>query len=371
ERLAQELAARLAAKPSKKECVGCGKSFTPKGTDNNLCEDCQADRGKVLDAVLRAMLGGMPAEAPAKPSPLKGYQKIKLLGKGGMGEVWKVRAEATGKFFALKTMLPEVAADANAKRLFLREAEVGKFLSHKNIVSTHQAGCANGVFYILMDLCEGGSVDGLMEKRGGKLPLSLATWIILQVLTGLDYVHHVDMKVPIQKGLFKGTADAHGIVHRDFKPGNIFLSGGTDYPIAMVADFGMAKAFDTAGLSRMTKSGTVMGTPVFMPRQQAIDFKYAKPEVDVWAAAASYYNMLTGQTPKNFRPGKNPWQIIVSEKSVPIRDRYASIPQPLATIIDKALEEQPAIGYSSAAALRRDIVAALPNDIKKAVKGVL
>lgn len=371
ERLARELAAQLAGKPAEKKCAGCGKPFKPAAPDNNLCSACLADRAKVLDAVLRAMLGNAPAEKASGPSPVKGYQKVKLLGKGGMGEVWKVQDEKTGKYYALKTMLPEAAADDRAKKLFLREAEVGKCLSHKNIVNTYQTGCANGVFYILMDLCEGGSVDALMEKRGGKLPLALATWITLQVLAGLHYVHNVDIRAQIQRGFFKGTADAHGVVHRDFKPGNIFLSNASDLPAAMVADFGMAKAFDTAGLSRMTKSGTVMGTPVFMPRQQAIDFKYAKPEVDVWAAAASYYNMLTGAFPKNFRPGKNVWQIIVAEAAVPIRDRDSSVPQSLAKVIDRALVEQPAIGYASAAAFRKDIVAALPENVKQAVKGVL
>ncbi len=377
ERLAHELAAQLAAKPKaeQKKCDGCGKPFTPKAPDNNLCSECLADRAKVLDGILRAMLGGAqatkPEEKPVGPSPVRGYQKVKLLGKGGMGEVWKVRDEDTGKYYALKTMLPAVKADENAVKLFLREASVAQALRHKNVVSTYQSGSANGVFYILMDLCEGGSVDGLMEKKGGRLSLEQATWITLQILSGLDYVHNVDLTADIKKGLFKGTMDAHGVVHRDFKPGNIFLSDYSDTPVAMVADFGMAKAFDVAGLSKITKTGTVMGTPVFMPRQQAIDFKYAKPEVDVWAAAASYYNMLTGSFPKNFRPGKNVWQIIVSEPAVPIRNRNVAIPQQLAAVIDKALREQPEIGYKSAAAFRKDIIAALPNNVKNAAKGVI
>ena len=302
---------------------------------------------------------------------MKGYQKVKLLGKGGMGEVWKVRDEDTGKYYALKTMLPAVKADEDAVKLFLREASVAQVLKHKNVVATYRSGSANGVFYILMDLCEGGSVDGLMEKKGGKLPLELATWITLQILSGLDYVHNVDLTAEIRKGLFKGTTDAHGVVHRDFKPGNIFLSDHSDRPVAMVADFGMAKAFDAAGLSKITKTGTVMGTPVFMPRQQAVDFKYAKPEVDVWAAAASYYNMLTGAFPKNFRPGKNVWQIIVSEPAVPIRDRNTSVPRELAAVIDRALREQPEIGCKSAAVFRKNLVAALPENVKNAVRGVL
>ena len=377
ERLARELAEQLAAKPKaeQKKCDGCGKPFSPKASDNNLCPECLADRAKVIDGILKAMLGGAQAAKPEEkllgPSPLKGYQKVKLLGKGGMGEVWKVRDEDTGKYYALKTMLPAVKADENAVKLFLREASVAQVLRHKNVVATYKSGSANGVFYILMDLCEGGSVDSLMEKKGGRLSLELATWITLQVLSGLDYVHHVDLTAEIRKGIFKGTTEAHGVVHRDFKPGNIFLSDDSEHPIAMVADFGMAKAFDAAGLSKITKSGTVMGTPVFMPRQQAVGFKYAEPEVDVWAAAASYYNMLTGAFPKNFRPGKNAWQIIVGEQAVPIRDRNSSIPRELAAVIDKALQEEPEIGYKSAAALRKAIIVVLPENVKNAVKEII
>ena len=374
ERLARELAAQLAEKARQKECTGCGKRFTPTAPDNSLCPECLADRAKMIDAVLKNMLGGalvMPGEKAAGPSPVKGYEKVKLLGKGGMGEVWKVRNTSSGKFYALKTMLPQVAADANARTIFLREADIGKYLKHRNVVKTHETGCTNGVFYILMDLCEGGSVDSLMEKNGGKLSIKQATYIILQVLSGLDYVHNLDVQVEIQKLMFKGAKDAHGVVHRDFKPANIFLSDTSDKPVAMVADFGMAKAFDTAGLSRITKTGVVMGTPVFMPRQQAVDFKYAKPEVDVWAAAASYYNMLTGTFPKNFRPGKNVWQIIVTEPAVPIRKHETKIPEKLAAVIDRALVEQPSIGCTSASTLRRNIVSALPGYIKNEVKGVI
>ncbi len=375
ERLARELAAKLAAKPNaeQKKCAECGKLFTPKAPDNNLCPNCLSDRAKVLDGILKAMIGAQapnPA-APVGPSPVKGYQKVKLLGKGGMGEVWKVRDEDTGKYYALKTMLPAVKANEDAVKLFLREASVAQCLRHKNVVSTYRSGSANGTFYILMDLCEGGSADDLVQKKGGKLSLELATWITLQVLDGLDYVHNVDLQAEVKKGIYKGSMDARGVVHRDFKPGNIFLSDNSDRPVAMVADFGMAKAFDAAGLSKITKTGTVMGTPVFMPRQQAINFKYAKPEVDVWAAAASYYNMLTGTFPKNFRPGKNVWQIIVSEPAVPIRDRNTAVPQQLAAVIDRALREQPEIGYQSAAAFRKDVVAALPANIKNAVRGAI
>ena len=361
----------------KKTCQGCGKPFVPKAEDNNLCPECLADRAKILDGILAAILGdAMERKEPSKgASPVEGYDKVALLGKGGMGEVWKVRERSTGKILALKTMLPQVAADEKGKKMFLREASLCEQLNHKNVVKTYQTGCANGVFYILMDLCQGGSAQDLMERNRGRLSLNMATYIILQALTGLDYVHNLDVSVEIRKkGLWSsGTkqVEAHGLVHRDFKPGNIFLSDRSDHPVAMVADFGMAKAFETAGMTDMTSSGQASGTVAFMPRQQALDYRFSKPEVDVWAAAASYYYMLTGMPPKNLKPQPLLWQSLVQEPAVPIRKRNSAIPARIAEVIDRALVERPEIGCKTAAALRRDIIAALPAETKAYCKGIL
>lgn len=320
---------------------------------------------KILGELLIAILGGKQ-ERPVGPSPVEGFDKIALLGKGGMGEVWKVRENKTGKLYALKTMLPQIAGDKKARDMFLREAKLTEFLDHENVVRTYKTGFSNNVYYILMDICEGGSVDDLVKRYGGKLPLNLATFIILQALEGLEYVHNVPVQAEIVKrGLFGGRReklmDAKGLVHRDFKPGNIFLMDKSDHPVAKVADFGMAKAFQAAGFTTMSSEGMVKGTVPFMPRQQALDCRFAKPEVDVWAAAASYYYMLTGQFPKNFRQGVNMWQILVTESATPIRQRDPSVPERLAQVIDRALVERPVIGCNSAAALRYDIIRALPE----------
>jgi serine/threonine protein kinase len=190
---------------------------------------------------------------------------------------------------------------------------------------------------------------------GGRLPLDFATEIMLQVLDGLTYTHGARVDVKLKSGMIDTV---NGVVHRDFKPGNIFLSDNSKHPTAKVADFGLAKAFETAGLTGQTRTGELAGTPVFMPRQQIINYRYAKPDVDVWAAAASYYYMLTGAFPKDLS-GKDVFAAALSGSAVPIRKRNAAIPRRLAAVIDEALVDKPAIPVKSAAELKRLILGAL------------
>jgi serine/threonine-protein kinase len=129
--------------------------------------------------------------------------------------------------------------------------------------------------------------------------------------------------------------------------------------VAKVADFGLAKSFEAAGLSGLTATGSAAGSPWFMPRQQVINFLYAKPDVDVWAVAASLYNMLTGRFPRNFPPGKDPWRVVLESASVPIQNHLPSIPAKLARVIDHALIDQPEIPIKTAAELKRQLKEAL------------
>jgi len=123
--------------------------------------------------------------------------------------------------------------------------------------------------------------------------------------------------------------------------------------VAKISDFGLANAFDRAGLSGQTRTGSTAGTPVFMPRQQVINFKYAQPEVDVWAAAASLYNMVTGVFPRDFPRGKDPWQMVLQSQPVPIRQRNSAIPKRVAEVIDLALVDKPHLHFKTAAAFKQ------------------
>jgi serine/threonine protein kinase len=146
-----------------------------------------------------------------------------------------------------------------------------------------------------------------------------------------------------------------GLVHRDLKPGNIFLTYQDGKITAKIGDYGLSKAFDLAGLSGQTRTGFRVGTPVFIPRQQVLDFKYAKPEVDVWAAAASLYYMLTGYYPRDFT-GNDIFLAVLRNKPVPIRDRNTNIPHKLAKVIDLSLIEEPEIHFKTAKAFKQALL---------------
>ena len=100
------------------------------------------------------------------------------------------------------------------------------------------------------------------------------------------------------------------------RAGSQWAKAGEDV-VVKIGDYGLAKAFDLAGMSGLSATGAAAGTPVFMPRQQLIDYKYAKPPVDVWAMAASLYYMLTLKYPRDFEKGKDPWQIVLQTDAIP------------------------------------------------------
>ncbi|MDR1602537.1 MAG: protein kinase [Tannerella sp.] len=328
----------------KNKCAVCEEPLDKGANGTNICTACRNNPAKLL---MHLFLQARKKRDDA--GEVAGYRNIKLLGKGGMGQVWLVEEEKTGEKMALKIMLPEVARDALSEKMFMREACIGCALEHENVVRHHKCGRSGDMFFILMELCRGGSVDKLMEAKDGSLgrnekDIACATSITLQILDGLYYTHNATAPVRLKDG---STITQKGVVHRDFKPGNIFIANDDPArPLAKVADFGLAKVFDAAGYTDSTKQGDIRGTIVFMPRQQILDCRYAKPDVDAWAAAASYYNMLTGLFPKDIR-GRNSAELIrevLTKDAVPIRRRNSAIPDKLAKVIDTALVDGSEIG---------------------------
>jgi eukaryotic-like serine/threonine-protein kinase len=287
---------------------------------------------------------------------IQGYTILKQLGQGGFGAVYLARHDETGEEVALKVLLPKIAHNQTIVEMFLREVESTKALEHPNLVKLKDYGYADGLFFFTLDYCDGGSVADLMRKQRKPLSVDEALPIVIQVLDGLTYTHNAT--IPNVKQRDGSFSSGQGLVHRDLKPANLFLANVDGKRIAKIGDYGLAKAFDLAGLSGQTMTGTTAGTPYFMPRQQVINFKYAKPEVDIWALAASFYNMLTCTHPRDFI-GKDPFLVVLQTDAVPILQRDATIPKRLAEVIDLALVDRPEIYFKDAAAFRQALLRAM------------
>jgi hypothetical protein len=297
-----------------------------------LCPECRR-----RTEGLRREPGG-PGSERAAGSVVGGYEVETVLGKGGNGIVYRARRCADGATVALKVLLPQVVVDEEARDLFLREIDVTRSLRHPNIVELLDYGTDGDGFFFAMEFCAGGSAYTLLKREGRAMPLPAAAQLVLQALEGLAFAH------------------AKGFVHRDIKPENLLL--GAD-GAAKLADFGLAKSFQQAGLSGMTATGAVMGTFHFMPREQITNFRQVRPASDVWSMAATLYFLLTRQYARDFASYRDPLAAILRGGVVPIRDRDPWIPDPVAAVVDRALSDEAAQRYPDAGQLRDALKLAL------------
>lgn len=315
-------------------CPECGLEM-PADAPAGLCPAC----------LLRGALGGLPTTRPEPEDEQadsqirealahKHYSIDTKVGQGGCGAVYRARTRL-GDRVALKVMLPKVTGEETALKRFEREVALTRQLHHRFIVEVLEAGQCGSIHYFTMTYYPSGSVAHRMMKHGGKLSLFDGGRIILQVLEGLASAHQTVVEAAREDGTVEKRT---GVVHRDLKPTNILLAGAEDCPIAIIADFGLAKAYDIAGYSGITDSQVYFGGTIpFAPREQAFEFKRVKPVSDVWSAGATLYNMLTGRYPRDPQPGLTPQEIMVRCPIVPIRERDPDIPLAVARVIDHAL----------------------------------
>lgn len=318
-------------------CVECDREVEGElggRTGEYVCAACQDEPGVMAERLVELADGGH-----CELAPITGYTLLRELGRGGMGAVYLARHERTGREVALKVMLPKTAASPAARKRFFREVELTRALRHPNVAALYDAGFASGVFYFTTEYCAAGSLDRLVARGGGRLEVTEAVRLACQALEGLAYAH------------------AQSVVHRDLTPQNILLGETDGSTVAKIGDFGLAKAFDQAGLSGLTRTGVTAGKPWYLPRRQVIDFKNVTPAVDVWALAACLYHSLTGAYPRDFPRDKDPWQVILQVAPVPIRRREPGLPPALAEVIDEALRENPESAFHTADELRRALLA--------------
>lgn len=343
------------ADPLPSRCEHCGRDTSDEGDTRAgtfVCAACRRDPRSIVLGLLRRASAG-----DGRLAAIRGYEIIKELGRGGQGVVYLARHECSGELAAVKVILAEVAVDPDARNGFLREIENTRALRHPNVVEFRGSGTSDAALFFGSEFCDGGSLDRLVARRGGPMAVEEAVPIAVQVLDALAYAHSAP--IPGVR-LADGTVGlGRGLVHRDVKPQNILLAGQGPRAVVKLADFGLAKAFDRAGLSGHTRTGTVGGSVAFMPRAQIVNYKFAKPEVDVWATAGSLYWMLTGKAPRDFPTGTDPVTVVLREPTVPIRARVSSIPSSLAAVIDEMLIDSPGFSAMSAEEFKHALLDAL------------
>jgi serine/threonine-protein kinase len=258
------------------------------------------------------------------------YQILHELGRGGMGVVYAALDRRLGRTVALKTLHAGPAASSpEAVARFRAEAEAVARIRHPGIVGIHEIGEHAGLPYFALEYCEGGPLSARLGGRPQNPRRSAA--LLAAVARAVQAAHEA------------------GVVHRDLKPANILLDARGE---AKVADFGLAKRSDSAG---MTKSGAMLGTPAYMAPEQMTDFRRAGPAADVYSLGAILYECLTGRPPFLAENDVHAVYLATSTEPVPVRRLQPKVPADLETVCLRCLSKEPAGRYRSAAALADDL----------------
>ncbi|MEO6052713.1 MAG: serine/threonine-protein kinase, partial [Chthoniobacterales bacterium] len=238
-----------------------------------LCAECLMKVG--LGSLHAASQPFVPPSIEELSQHFPQLEILELLGRGGMGAVYKARQKHLDRFIALKILPPSSAHDPAFAERFTREAQALARLSHPNIVAVHDFGQTSGFFYFLMEYVDGLNLRQLMDTQ--KIDSKEALAIVPQICDALEYAH------------------AKGIVHRDIKPENILLGKGGNVKIA---DFGLAKIItpDLNDLS-LTRAGEVMGTVHYMAPEQIEHPQEVDHRADIYSLGVVFYQMLTGELP--------------------------------------------------------------------------
>jgi len=201
------------------------------------------------------------------------YRVIRELGAGGMATVYLAHDLKHDRDVAIKVLHPDLGVALGGER-FLSEIRTTARLQHPHILPLLDSGEADGLLYYVMPLVTGETLRARLERER-QLPIADAVRIAREVASALDYAHR------------------QGVVHRDIKPENILLHDGS----ALVADFGIALAVQSAAGARMTQTGLSLGTPQYMSPEQAMGERTIDARSDIYALGTVAYEMLTGAPP--------------------------------------------------------------------------
>jgi eukaryotic-like serine/threonine-protein kinase len=250
------------------------------------------------------------------------FQLDRLLGVGGMAAVYAA-SHRNGKRVAIKVLHAPHCASQQQRKRFLREAHVANTICHPGVVQIHDDGIeADGAVYLVMELLEGQTLAELHQREGPRLELELVLEVADQLLDVLAVAHE------------------RGIVHRDIKPQNLFITANGELK---VLDFGIARMFEqVAGATLDTQVGAMLGTPAFMPQEQARGrWDEVEARTDLWAVGATMFTLLSGEF---VHVGETPNERIGRAMTVPARSLAtvaSDLPASFIAVVDRALRFAP------------------------------
>ena len=260
------------------------------------------------------------------------YEIVQRVGRGGMADVFLARDVLLDRPVAVKVLFPEYATDPAFVERFRREAQAAANLNHPNVVSVYDWGRVGNTYFMAMEYVEGRTLADIL-RSDQQLTSVQAADIASEVAAALAFAHR------------------NGVVHRDVKPANILI-GSTG--VVKVADFGIARAVDTAQESNLTQTGAVMGTATYFSPEQAQGGQ-PDPRSDVYSLGIVLYEMVAGSPPFL---GENAVAVAykqVHDQPKPLNQIVLDIPRAFEAIVAKCLAKDPVIRYQSADALRDDL----------------
>jgi serine/threonine protein kinase len=261
------------------------------------------------------------------------YTIVRLLGKGGMGAVYEARHAKLARRFAIKFLLPELAAKREILRRFENEAKAAGGLEHANLAAVTDFGsAADGSPYIVMEFLQGEDCSKLLHRMG-PLPVPRATDIVMQACRGLAVAHKA------------------GIIHRDLKPENIFLAdAGDGSDLVKVLDFGIAKLRSAEG-SLATSTGTTFGTAHYMSPEQARAASEVDERTDVWSLGIVLYELLSCRTPFEGEQFLHVIHEILTSEPPALATLRPGLPPALGGVVKRAMAKDVARRFPTVTAL--------------------
>lgn len=272
------------------------------------------------------------------PTTFGDFELIEEIGRGGMGVVYRARQQSLGREVALKLILLDHLASETDRARFYAEARAAAKLEHPHIVPVYDLGEVQGRPYISMKLIEGSTLSSQLQN--GHMDGKSAAKLLIPLCQAVQYAHE------------------NSVLHRDVKPSNIMINHEGQ---AFLTDFGLAK--DLRETPTLTRTGAVVGTPAYMPPEQASGQKPTlDPTSDVYSLGAVLYHMITGQPPFVGRTGLETVLMVMEQDPPSPRSLTRGLDRDLEMIILRCLQKPPDLRYASASALEQDLNAYLNNE---------